>query len=290
VKNLITKSKNILLLGLSAFTMFACELAESLFPNERGMVSEEMIAASSFSFSGFGMVRGNGRVYGVEDCGSSCITSDSATWIVKAERKNFNSNFFVDMEIYNTPEKIIYRFTSNSTIATINGSSINSNTAILEFDFTDGLKACALEERNFTVTRSGQDGDAGNAITFNSSYQLFNLCPPVEVECDNSLSYVENEDGSFSFTFVPKANLDNARLVFTFTEGLVVDGLGDWSINGVTRQKTLDLKAMAIYSWTVFLNADCKGTGQSDANLWTDFTVNGESRKCDLKNIVKSCR
>lgn len=169
MKNLITKFKNVLVLGGAGMMLLSFEMTESFSPVEKGLKAEEMIASSGFNLSGFGMEKPG-------------------------------------------------------------------------------------------------------------------------IDSDNSLSFIENEDCCFTFTFVPKANIENARLVFTFAQGVVVDGLGDWSINGSTWQKTLDLKAMATYSWTVFLNADCRGTGQPNANLWTNFTVNGESKKCGLKNIVKSCR
>ncbi|RZS95963.1 hypothetical protein [Cecembia calidifontis] len=169
MKNLITKFKNVLVIGVAGMMMFSCEMTESFTQVEKGTEAEEMNAGSSFSSSGFGME--NARIY-----------------------------------------------------------------------------------------------------------------------ADHSFSFIENEDGSLTFTFVPKVNLENARLVFTFAQGVEVDGLGDWSINGATRQKTLNLHAMATYSWTLFLEPDGKGEGQVRADLWTDFTVNGESKKSDLQNILKSFR
>ncbi len=107
--------------------------------------------------------------------------------------------------------------------------------------------------------------------------------------CTPGFTYVDNEDGTYTFTYTPEASMTGAKLVFTFAQGVVVSGLGDWTTAGVTYQNTMDLTKDACISWTVGLDADCGGVGQSNANLWTDFTVNGDSKKGSLANIVKAC-
>lgn len=107
--------------------------------------------------------------------------------------------------------------------------------------------------------------------------------------CEESFSYTDNGDGTYAFTYIPEEDMEAAELVFTFAQGLAVSGLADWDKAGVTMQKVMDLKACTTYSWTVELDADCKGRGQQTANLWTDFKVNDESKKGELANIVKAC-
>ena len=40
------------------------------------------------------------------------------------------------------------------------------------------------------------------------------------------------------------------------------------------------------YEWNVVLSGRYNGQGQAIGNAWTDFTVNGVSKKLDLKNIL----
>lgn len=101
----------------------------------------------------------------------------------------------------------------------------------------------------------------------------------VNCGCDESFSYVDNGNGSYTFTYVPAEDLANANLVFTFAQGSYVSGLDNWSSEGVTMQKTMNLVACTTYSWTVVLQSNCNGKGQTKANVWTDFKVNDSSKK-----------
>jgi hypothetical protein len=95
----------------------------------------------------------------------------------------------------------------------------------------------------------------------------------VNCGCDESFSYVDNGGGIYTFTYIPAEDLVNANLVFTFAQGSYVSGLDNWSSEGVTMQKTMNLVACTTYSWTVVLKSNCKGVGQTKANVWTDFKV-----------------
>lgn len=106
--------------------------------------------------------------------------------------------------------------------------------------------------------------------------------------CDESFSYVANDNGSYTFTYVPAEDLANANLVFTFAQGAYASGLTGFSPAGVTMQKTMDLVACETYSWEVVLTPDCNGA-QKNSNVWTDFKVGDESKKGELDNIVISC-
>ena len=298
----MTKSKSILVLGVATMMMFSCEMMEPMAPAERAMEAEGMMAGSAFNLSAFGMGMENARSYSEDSWKDECITEEGDFFIMSGSDSlvwgNGNNSKKVSYNAYNTPTSFIIEVTfernngnaSDKVIATFNNVSKEipslASGATHPFIFPLADDWDAGDEVIFSIRQEGQ----GSPIALSGSYNLVGVCPPVEEGCDNSLEYVDNGDGSYTFTFVPRENIDNARLVFTFAQGVVVYGLEDWSINGATRQKTLDLNAMAYYSWTIFLDADCRGISQPRANLWTDFTVNGESKKCDLENIVISCR
>ncbi|WP_372920220.1 hypothetical protein [Salegentibacter sp.] len=113
----------------------------------------------------------------------------------------------------------------------------------------------------------------------------FNYSATLEVidcsDCEESFSYLDNEDGSYTFTYIPEEDMENAEVVFTFAQGVTVDGLEGWGSNGVTLQSNLNFEACVEYSWTVELDPRCNGKGQSTPNLWTDFKINDISKKND---------
>jgi hypothetical protein len=194
------------------------------------------------------------------------------------------------------------------------------------FTWTD---VCADQEITFTVTGTGQkqirmwDGDewiqvasAGNssnpltytttlaAGTYYFGYKLgatFYPSPsaPVtdgfEVEIDNccvpGFTYIDNEDGTYTFTLVPEEDLDNAELVFTFAQSYQSGLSEEWEQagQGQTMQTTMNLVACETYEWTVTLVANCSGnSGQS--NVWTDFKINDISQKADPEDkFIQDC-
>lgn len=136
------------------------------------------------------------------------------------------------------------------------------------------------------------------AGTYSLRYKIgaggFTNAEPVIVsncnDCEESFSYFDNGDGTYTFTYVPAENMNDALVVFTFAQGVDVSGLEGWDGNGVTRQLSLDFVACDEYSWTVELDTNCNGGGQKEANLWTDFKVGDESKKNDeTPNITKNC-
>lgn len=137
----------------------------------------------------------------------------------------------------------------------------------------------AVGTRTFRAVFSG----GGNG--YNASQSLGTDVEAVSCDCDESFSYVENEDGTYTFTFVPNADYTGASLVFTFPQSaLNGDPLPGWTYNGQTMQTTMDLEACETYEWTVSLS--CKDLNNPQ-NKWTDFKVNNESlkEKYELSNI-----
>ncbi|MDX1753385.1 MAG: hypothetical protein R3259_09385 [Salinimicrobium sediminis] len=116
----------------------------------------------------------------------------------------------------------------------------------------------------------------------------------VNCGCEESFTYVDNGDMTYTFTYVPEENMTGANLVFTFAQSVEVTGLEDWTNSGngaisSTERKIMDLEACEIYNWTVTLEKDCSGNSGS-SNVWTDFKVNGNSKKTEFTpNITQNC-
>ncbi len=110
--------------------------------------------------------------------------------------------------------------------------------------------------------------------------------------CEESFDYVENIDGSYTFTYVPTEDMIDAKLTFTFAQSVAVSGLDGWINSGnatsSTETKIMTLDACEVYEWTVSLDKDCSGNSKN-SNVWTDFKVNDISKKGDLKNITQEC-
>ncbi|HSP12656.1 MAG TPA: hypothetical protein VLO29_09020 [Salegentibacter sp.] len=109
-------------------------------------------------------------------------------------------------------------------------------------------------------------------------------------DCEESFSYMENEDGTYTFTYIPEEDIENAEVIFTFAQSVVVEGYEwDWNGKSSTRKETMNLIACESYSWTLKLEGDCSGNSE-ESNLWTDFKVNDLSKKNDdTPNIEKIC-
>lgn len=110
-------------------------------------------------------------------------------------------------------------------------------------------------------------------------------------DCQESFSYEPNEDGSYTFTYIPEEDMDGAEVVFTFAQGTVVSGYewANWNGSSSTRTEIMNLEACETYTWTVSLVPDCSGQGNSKGNVWTDFKINDVSKKGDLGNIEITC-
>ena len=112
--------------------------------------------------------------------------------------------------------------------------------------------------------------------------------------CEESFSYVSNGDNTYTFYYTPAEDLEGAIVVFTFAQSAYLSGLSeDYSQNGNNGQPykaILNLKKCVELEYTISLQANCSGNSQN-SNVWTDFTVNGVSKKNgNTPNIVQSCR
>ncbi len=108
--------------------------------------------------------------------------------------------------------------------------------------------------------------------------------------CQESFTY-QGEGETYSFTYVPEEDMENAHLVFTFAQAVEVTGFEpeeDWNWHGQTMQTTKSLLACTPVTWELTILKKCDGN-TSNNNLWTDFKVNDISKKGDLENIVQAC-
>lgn len=101
-------------------------------------------------------------------------------------------------------------------------------------------------------------------------------------DCEESFTYLDNEDGTYTFTYVPAENMDGATLAFTFPQSALDVPLEGWAYNGQSMQKTMNLTACVPLTVTVSLT--CKDL-HNPQNKWSDFTVNEVSKKGSLGNI-----
>lgn len=113
-------------------------------------------------------------------------------------------------------------------------------------------------------------------------------------DCEESFSYVDNNNGSYTFTYVPANDMENAEIIFTFAQSVVNEWgessvTTEWTTAGQTEHAFLDLEACQQYWWVVSLKKDCNGNTPNN-NVWTDFKINDVSKKNDqTPNITQSC-
>jgi hypothetical protein len=143
----------------------------------------------------------------------------------------------------------------------------------------ENVSTCDEMEFNILVSGVGENFIEG------LSYSIIGVCND---GCEESFYWIDNEDGSFTFRFISDVDLTDAEVVFTFAQGTYIVGLDGFDENGATMQKTMDFTACELVEWTVFLSPNCSGNSPN-SNVWTDFKINGGSKKGELENIVLPC-
>ena len=109
------------------------------------------------------------------------------------------------------------------------------------------------------------------------AYHLFGVCQG----CEESFTYVDNEDNTYTFTYTPAEDMTNVLVVFTFAQATAVSGFdGTWTFAGQTVQKYMDFTTCQEYIWNITLEKDCNA-GAPNNNVWTDFKVDGVSKKAN---------
>lgn len=194
------------------------------------------------------------------------------------------------LDTYNDGSNVfyhVYRISGTFEEVRVNGAVAYSGVGVTTYSWqvplAEGWKAC--DKVSVTVELRGVSG-TGKTNVQSFDYYLREKCP---VNCEESFTYTDNGNNSYTFTYTPAEDMADQLVVFTFAQGTVVTGLDEtWSTNGSTRQKTMSFTKCEPVSWTVTLQPDCAGhSGKS--NVWTDFKVGEDSKKGDLANIVIAC-
>lgn len=243
-----------------------------------------------------------------DDCSSVCIEEGSETYYKKSSvqsRSSGPNTKEVSYNAYNTETQFIvevtYKITSGNSNAKaditidIDGDSnllsdvIKGTTVSHSIDLPEGWQACDVV--NFSVLQEG----LSNPINFNESYSLIGVCSS---SCDESFDYEANEDGSYTFTYVSSEDLENAEVKFTCPHIVDFEALDgkEYEVNpGNSKGSPTvltwngNIEACTELTFTLSFEADCDQTSSGKANLFTDFKVNGESKKGDNENIVYQC-
>ncbi len=217
---------------------------------------------------------------------NECVTN----WIDSKETETIGTNLYVDKWNDNLNAYFrIYRL-AGATIGNVtfdNGSNIGFSPAVTEYLITKPVTVIACTKISTLFNRIGGVGGAGGTLeNITVDYYLRELC----IGCDEDFSYVDNMDGTITFTYLP-AESGNKFVEFTFPQAIVTDAPAGFTQpgNGNVRQKYVDFVACTSVSWTFDFSANCTGTGQTLANVFTDFKVDGVSKKSDVSNIQFVC-
>jgi hypothetical protein len=234
------------------------------------------------------------ETYPAEGCEAVCIEAGSGDFYSKTGSVTGSigaNNKTIVYKVYNTETDFVVELSYSRTPANSGASSsidvkvkdevisntiINGSSATYTFPLDAGWNAC--DEMVWTLVETAGDG---TLLTSGGSYELIGLCLS---DCTESFSYVDNENGSYTFTYTPAEDMEDAELIFTFAQGALDTPLEGWEFKGQTMQKTMNLVACTTYKWTVIL--DCKGLNNPQ-NMWTDFKIGEDSmkEKFNLENI-----
>lgn len=277
-----------LALMVAGGVFWSCQKEEVLLNNADGLMLKSVIANYPASCEDvcIDLSLGEDVVY-YEKSGSFAGSIGGNSKSIGYTVYNTEDHFVVELSYTRTPANS----GSSSTIeVTVDGEKQsttikNGNSDVLEFPLAADWSACdevvwALEE---TVYDGGQ-------ITGGGTYELIGVCS----DCEESFNYVNNVDGTYTFTYVPAEDMTDVEVVFTFPQVETVTFLEGYEFESFKRpgqgqvmKATLSFEACQEYSWNIQL-VDCTAASAT-ANGWTDFKVGDVSRKNSLPNITYKC-
>ncbi|TPV31532.1 hypothetical protein FJ651_15190 [Paucihalobacter ruber] len=245
------------------------------------------------------------------ECESVCIEPDSNTYYKMSDvatstsggGANINTKE-VSYEAYNSEDSFVvsvnYDIISGKSNAHAEITiSINGNTVVFEnveksntvsHSIALPVDWIACDEISFQITQKG----LGNPIIFEEIYQLVGVCD----NCEESFSYAENEDSSYTFTYISEESLRNAEVKFTSPHIVDFEALDGkiYSVNPGNLKGsptvltwTGDIEACTEITFTISFVPDCDQNNAGFANVFTDFKVNDISKKGENSNIRISC-
>ncbi|MCR8669482.1 hypothetical protein NO995_17490 [Aestuariibaculum sp. M13] len=287
---------------ISSATFFACQ--------QEDLSSEELLTANAKASTSLVSETSTATLKEYsDDCSSMCIEEGSNTYYKKSglESKtsgNSKNTKEVSYDVYNTETQLIinvyYNIVSGNSNAqadiTINidgnekfEESISSGSMSTHFiNLPLDWKAC--QEIPFTIFQKGLNDD----VLIESSYSLIGICQDT---CEESFSYEANDDGSYTFTYMSPEDVTDAEIKFTcphITDFAALDGKeytvnpGNGNGSPTVLTWTGNLEGCTPISFTILFEADCE-QNRKFANLFTDFKVNGDSKKGDTENIKFIC-
>ena len=242
------------------------------------------------------------------DCNSVCIEEGSETYYKKTGSDTGSAgpnSKLVSYEAYNTETQFVVNVTFSITSGSSNTHSditINNNgdEVVIEnvpsgstvshmIDLPENWQAC--DEIPFSILQAGLSTN----ITFDETYALIGVC---DDGCDESFSYKDNQDGSYTFTYISAEDLDEAEVKFTCPHIVSFEALDGktYSVNPGNSHGsptvltwTGDIDACTEITFTLAFEGDCNQNNAGFANIFTDFKVNDVSKKGDNENIKFEC-
>ena len=291
---------------------FSCEPEESL-----DSLKSAVLKSQSFVTS---IENPKSLLLDYTDCNSVCIEEGVETYYKMSDSKivvngneNVNGNGKnpepntkkVSYEAYNTETEFIvivkYEITSGNSSSEadidikINGNGDGAkkvapgNTLSYSINLPENWNACNIV--SFSINQAG----LGPNIDFNEDYALIGICSD---GCEESFSYMENEDGSYTFSYISAEDLDGAvvKLTSPHISGFeALDGKnytvnpGNGNGSPTVLSWTGDIEACQEITFAINFEADCDQTNNGFANIFTDFKVNDVSKKGDNPTIKVEC-
>ncbi|WMI69997.1 hypothetical protein [Mangrovimonas sp. YM274] len=304
---------------LVSILMFSCqseELQDNQIPENTQSLSLEKLTSVNKTAMAASAMR---EAY--VDCETSCIVAGSGDYFVMADsdfHEQGNGNGYkkkeVSYEAYNTETQFIidvyYQYIGNAnfnssieveiTNVNINGEPQVVNISPVIQDNLEGGEIVSLiynlpmdweacDEISFSIKQEGLSDD----LTLDATYSLIGICP-----CEESFSYEAIGENSYLFTYSSVDALEDAVVQFTCPHIVDFTPLDDkeYSVNPGNGQGSPtvltwvgDLEACAETTFAIVFDADCDQNNANFANIFTDFKVNGDSKKGDVSNIKFDC-
>ncbi|WP_274474154.1 hypothetical protein [Mangrovimonas aestuarii] len=290
---------------LASTVLYSCQNED--IQNENTLNSTESDSSLSTVNALNAIVSTNSILEDYIDCSSVCIEEDSETYFAMTGSDTGSAgpnSKSVSYEAYNTETQLIINVTYTITSGNSNAQAdititIDGDEAVIEdvpsgstvshmIDLPSDWEAC--DEIPFTIYQEG----LSNPISFNETYALIGMCGG----CDESFDYEEQEDGSYLFTYTSAESLEGAEVKLTCPHIVDFEALDGkvYSFNPGNGQGsptvltwTGDIDACTEISFAISFTADCDQNNSGFANVFTDFKVNGVSKKGELSNIKFDC-
>lgn len=242
------------------------------------------------------------------DCTSTCIAPESGIYYYKTNSQLVSSGpntKEIAYLAYNTETdfvvEVVYNITAGNSNANADITITIDGTPRLFSGIASGSKVSHSIPLNATWTNCesiafdvNQTG-GGSPINLSDSYTLVGVC---EDGCEESFEYRLNLDHGYTFTYISEVDTANAELKFTCPHIVSFEALDGkvYSVNPGNGNGTPtvltwngNLNACEEISFVLAFEADCEQNNANLAHVWTDFKVNGISKKGDLENITFYC-